>query len=378
MNLKKAIWITVLFSISLLLLSFSSCTSQSTFKDETITAENKTEIQGKASTELTVEEARLLGQYLERSYPDLAENDLPTGRNLKQMIEEQRAVEATSAGINTPAAQAEAETEAPAAVPVKTAPAAPPKAKPADPPAQKTRQAEAAPAVQTSDSQPEAAAVASAGTSAPDVMESEPETTAAVPDNTRQADAAEVMAEEAVPALPRTSTFEVESGTNLNVRLIERISTETAVAGDWFDLELADDLLVGNQLIAPKGTRARGRVMEAQGAGKVKGLATISLTLTDLFIDDEQFRLKAETLTFQAEKTTGKDAAKVGVASGIGAVLGAIIGGKKGAVIGAGVGAGAGTTTVLATKGDQLVFDVEQIFRFRLTEGFSVEIVEEQ
>ena len=180
---------------------------------------------------------------------------------------------------------------------------------------------------------------------------------------------------EVMPETSQPGVYEIVSGTEIMTRLAEPLSTETAQNGDRFELQLADDLVVGNHLIAPRGTRARGRVLNAQASGKVKGLATISLTLTDLYIGQDQFSLQSETLTLQAEKSIGKDAATVGIGTGVGAIIGAIAGGGKGAVIGAGVGAGAGTTVVLATKGDELEFPVEQMFAFRLTKGFKVEVL---
>ncbi len=361
MNPKRTIFIVALISLTMFLLVFSSCSSQKSFRDETITAENKAEILSKADSQLTVEEGRLLGQYLERSYPQLAKNDLPIGRTLTQMITEERAVAASSQPQQAEAqVEAEPETAAVTNVPAKGKTAAPAAPKPKQAPA-----APQAPAPQSSaqvTSQPQASTPAEATNSA---------------HNAEQIPPAAAIPEVAVPEAPKPIIVEVEPGTDIQVRLVEALGTDTAQTGDRFELQLADDLVVGDHLIAPKGSRARGRVLDSQAAGKVKGLATISLILTDLYIGQDQFPLQTETLTYQAEKTTGKDAAKVGIGAGVGAILGAIIGGKKGAAIGAGVGAGAGTTTVLATKGDELEFPVEQMFRFRLTQGFKVEVLED-
>ena len=371
MNQKKTIWIFALISITLLLVSLTSCSQKTTFRDETISSVNMAEILSKANTELTVEEARLLEQYLKRSYPQLAENDLPAGRTLNQMIEEERIVESTRpAQEAADATEAEPDMDKTTAPPVKTEttpPAAPEPRTP--PPARQVPAQQAAALATTPAQQPGAQATASEGA-------------AGLTEKTQQASSSEiipeaVIPEPVIPEVPQPIVVEVESGVDIQVRLVESLNTETAETGDRFELQLAEDLAVGDQLIAPKGSRARGRVLNSQSAGKVMGVATISLTLTDLYIGEEQFPLQAETLTYEAEKTTGRDAAKVGVASGIGAILGAIIGGGKGAAIGAGVGAGAGTTTVLATKGDELEFPVEQMFRFRLTEGFKVEVIEE-
>jgi len=361
--------ILLLTAVSILAFSLVSCsTEEQGFREDVITAENEAEILEKVRTELTVEEARLLNQYLERSYPELEENDLPAGRTLSQMISEERTVEATRAASSPADATADSDDS------VQSGEASPPPAVQAAPTARQSRNQDQPPAAAPAE-RPAARQPAPAPEAAP-VQATPAAESSSLADNSSQADPAAAIPEETVPEPPRPTVVEIEQGTDIMVRLVETLSTETAQSGDRFELELAEDLTAGDNLIAPKGTRARGRVIESQEAGKVKGLATLSLTLTDLFIDGEQFPLKTETLTYQAEKTTGKDAAKVGVASGIGALIGAIVGGGKGAAIGAGVGAGAGTGTVLATKGDQLEFPVEQMFRFRLTDVFTVEIYE--
>ncbi len=332
MNLKKKTWVFALFSILLVLASLASCSNgEKSFSDEIITAENKAEIVDKAKTDLTVEEARLLGNYLKRFYPGLAEDDLPSGRTINQMIGEEMALisstrPASQSSLLTRDLPQQAETTAP---PMKSTAAPAPKPVTFTPESRSSARAEAA---------------------------------ASIP--------VEVIPETSYPVF-----VEIVSGTDIMTRLVESLSTKTAQNGDHFEMELAEDLTDGEHLIAPEGSRTRGRIISSQSSGKVKGLAAISLTLTDLFVEGEQYPLQAETLNFEAEKTTGEDAAKVGIGAGIGALVGAIVGGGKGAAIGAGVGAGAGTTTVLVTKGDELEFPVEQMFRFRLTESAKVEVL---
>ena len=331
MNLKKETWIFALLSILLMLALPTACSNAGkSFSDETITAENKAEIAGKAKTDLTLEESRLLGQYLKRFYPGLAEGDLPTGRTINQMIGEEMALASTG-----PASQSSLPAHD---LPLQVETAAPP--------------------------------MKSAATPAPKPVTFTPQS-----GSSSQAEAVEYIPVEVFPETPQPIVVEIVSGTDIKTRLVESLSTKTARNGDHFEMELAEDLTAGEYLIAPKGSRTRGRIISSESSGKVKGLAAISLALTDLYVEGEQYPLQAETLIFQAEKTTGKDAAKVGIGTGIGAIVGAIIGGGKGAAIGAGVGAGAGTTTVLVTKGDELEFPVEQMFQFRLTKSFKAEVL---
>ena len=91
-------------------------------------------------------------------------------------------------------------------------------------------------------------------------------------------------------------------------------------------------------------------------------------------IGNQTYPLQTEILTFEAESTKKKDAAKVGVGAGIGAVIGAIAGGGKGAAIGAAVGGGAGGATVLATRGNEVKFQAEDELSFVLTREVTVKL----
>src|SRR6266540_6731080 len=82
------------------------------------------------------------------------------------------------------------------------------------------------------------------------------------------------------PAVPRT--FEVPEGTELTVALISPISTATNKAGDDFTASLAEPIIVGGQTIAAKGALVNGRIVDAEGSGRVSGRASIRLVLTSI------------------------------------------------------------------------------------------------
>jgi hypothetical protein len=117
----------------------------------------------------------------------------------------------------------------------------------------------------------------------------------------------------------------------------------------------------------------RGRVVDAKESARVKGRASIQLTLTDIVRDNQKdVTISTKTYTAVAESTTKRDAAIIGGGAGVGAAIGAIAGGGKGAAIGAAVGGGAGTGTVLATKGKEVHYPPETRLTFTLSS--SVEI----
>ena len=126
-------------------------------------------------------------------------------------------------------------------------------------------------------------------------------------------------------------------------------------------------------VIAEKGARVEGRIVDTTQAGRVKGLSAINLELTTLMTSDGQ-RVPISTESFKKEgpESKKKDAAKVGGGAALGAIIGAIAGGGKGAAIGAGVGGAAGTGDVLATRGDAAVLASETKLTFHLSNSVTI------
>jgi hypothetical protein len=138
---------------------------------------------------------------------------------------------------------------------------------------------------------------------------------------------------------------------------------------------LAEPIADGNWVIAKKGARVEGVIVNADPGGKVKDVASITVALESLTLaDGRTVQLATSHFTRQAKTTKKKDATKIGIGAGVGAAIGAIAGGGKGAAIGAGIGGGAGTGAVLATHGDPAVIPAET--RLRVTLKSPVTITE--
>jgi hypothetical protein len=174
------------------------------------------------------------------------------------------------------------------------------------------------------------------------------------------------------PPKPEPRRVTIPAGTLFTVRLAQSLSSESNQAGDSFQATLDQPLVVDGLVLAERGARADGRVVESQKAGRVKGLATLTIQLAHITTSDGQ-SLSLNTSPFErtADKSTSSDAAKIGAGAAIGAVIGAIAGGGKGAAIGAGAGGAAGTGTVLATRGKAAELKVETRISFRLQEPVS-------
>ena len=158
-------------------------------------------------------------------------------------------------------------------------------------------------------------------------------------------------------------------GTRIRVALLNAVSSDKSHAGDQFMASLSEPVIIDGKTILPKGTKLRGRVMDAAGSGRVKGRASLQLTLMQIVREDGNISILTKPYTAVAESTKKRDAAVIGGGAGVGAAIGAIAGGGKGAAIGAAIGGGAGTGTVLATKGKEVRFGVEHPLAFTLADS---------
>jgi hypothetical protein len=197
--------------------------------------------------------------------------------------------------------------------------------------------------------------------SAPAASTPKPATTAAAPKPAAPAPAATARA------------LSLAAGTALKVRTTRTLSTKTLQSGDSFEAVLDEPLVAGGRELFPKGATVMGRVVESDPGGRVKGVASMTITLNMLHgADGQAFDISTNTISVQADASVKKDATKVAIATGVGAAIGAIAGGGKGAGIGAATGAGAGTGVVLATRGDAAEIPSETVLDFSLASPVTV------
>jgi len=164
----------------------------------------------------------------------------------------------------------------------------------------------------------------------------------------------------------------IPAGTSLSVTLSTSLDSGKNKAGDTFTGNLAEAVIVDGKTALEKGTAMEGKVVSAEGAGKVKGVGKLSLTLTGATAGGKTIALVTKTHSAEAETSKGKDAAIIGGGAGVGAAIGAIAGGKKGAAVGAAVGGAGGTTAVLATKGKDVEYPAEARLDFTLDQDITL------
>jgi hypothetical protein len=177
----------------------------------------------------------------------------------------------------------------------------------------------------------------------------------------------------AVPQSPQPHVVTLPEGTILAVRVGETLSTDHNYTGDTFRATLMSPVIQDGFIIADRGSKVLGRIVNAQSAGHMSNVAGLSLALTELNTTDGQ-RIAVETTIYdqKGNSNVGQDVAKIAGGAALGAIIGGVAGGGKGAGIGAGVGGAAGTGAVLLTRGKPAVVDSETQITFRLASPLTI------
>jgi len=177
----------------------------------------------------------------------------------------------------------------------------------------------------------------------------------------------------APPVQAVAASFTVPQGTLVVVRLATEVSSATAHVGDRVQGFLDQDLAADGRMVAAKGAKVYGVVAEVDAAGKMKGQAKLSVTLTDMQVGDKVLSVKTQPVSVEGGKGTG--AKKMVGGAAIGATIGAIAGGGQGAAIGAAAGAGAGGVAAAASNVKPAVIPAQTPQAFTLAVPLTVQIM---
>ncbi len=179
--------------------------------------------------------------------------------------------------------------------------------------------------------------------------------------------------ENPLPAPPQPHVVTLASGTALHIRLGETLSTEHNYTGDTFRGTLLTPIIMDGFIIADRGSKVLGRIVDAQRAGRMEGTANLTLTLTEInTTDGQRVQIGTDRFDRRGASNTAGEAAKIGGGAALGAIIGALGGGGKGAAIGAGAGGAAGTGAVLLGHGRPAVVAAETALEFRLASPVTI------
>jgi hypothetical protein len=164
----------------------------------------------------------------------------------------------------------------------------------------------------------------------------------------------------------------VPADTVISVVLDQAVGSKISTPGQAFSATVQRPVEVDGRMAIPKGARSSGIVKDAKSAGRFKGGAVLSLTLTSVTIRNEDYNIQT-TAPSESSKGKGKrTAGMVGGGAGGGALIGGLAGGGKGALIGGLIGAAAGTGGAGLTGNRDITLPAETALSFKLVEPVEI------
>lgn len=174
-------------------------------------------------------------------------------------------------------------------------------------------------------------------------------------------------------------TLTLSSGAILQVRTTGWLSSDRNKTGEQVIMTLAQPLVVNGLVVARRGQTVIGTVVNAEKAGRVKGVSKLGLSLAQLtLVDGQLLDVKTTLINATGGTSNGRDALAVAGTTGLGAGIGAAAAGGEGAAIGAGAGFVASIAGVLLTRGRPTIVPPESLLTFRLETPITVSTVHGQ
>ena len=165
----------------------------------------------------------------------------------------------------------------------------------------------------------------------------------------------------------------IPAGTLLTVTIDQTVSSKTNNNGDPFAASLAAPISVDGVTVLPTGTRAKGTVVQAESAGRVKGGAVLALTLDSLTVNGQPYSIQTSEFEETIKGRGKRTAIGAGGGAAFGLIVGGLAGGGKGAAIGALAGGGAGTAGTAFTGKRDITIPAETRLHFKLTAPLTVQ-----
>lgn len=170
---------------------------------------------------------------------------------------------------------------------------------------------------------------------------------------------------------PDPVTVTVPAGTAVNVRLVDGIDVDASSTGMMFKAVVDDPVMLGGEIIVPRGASANVQAVKVEQSGKMKGSDKISLKLHSIRFGGMVYEVASGYVETKGKGEGKRTARKIGGGAGLGAIVGGIAGGGEGAAIGAAVG---GITGAAVSSGgeEHLKLPAETRLQFNLTAAVKI------
>jgi hypothetical protein len=171
------------------------------------------------------------------------------------------------------------------------------------------------------------------------------------------------QASTAPEVVPSVNRGQVPVGQELDVRLSNSLSSETAKVEQRFEATTVADVVQDGRVLIPAGSVVQGVVSDVDKAGRVDRDGALTLSFDRIRVRGREHEMRASATQVFESKGIREEAGTAGVGAAAGGVVGGIIGGLRGAILGAAIGAGG---AIAATDGKDVSLPAGSIVRIRL------------
>jgi hypothetical protein len=142
----------------------------------------------------------------------------------------------------------------------------------------------------------------------------------------------------------------VPAGTGLRVRTIDNIDVDATQAGMTFRGALDDPIMVGGNIVVPRGADVVLVAAKVEQGGRIKGSDLVELKVNSIAVRGRFRPVVTSQSQTKSEGEGKKSTRKILGGAGLGAIIGGIASGGAGAGIGALAGAAGGTIFAASTQ----------------------------
>jgi hypothetical protein len=164
----------------------------------------------------------------------------------------------------------------------------------------------------------------------------------------------------------------VPARTTVTVRLGSAIGSKLSQNGETFTGTVAKDVVIGDAVAIPRGTRVSGTIVDAKPLGRFAGGAELQVRLDSINLNGSELPVRAAVQTFSAKGKGKRTAVMTGGGAALGGIIGGLAGGGKGAAIGLAAGGGAGAGGSAFTGNKDIVLPAESVVSFELSHSLEI------
>ena len=165
------------------------------------------------------------------------------------------------------------------------------------------------------------------------------------------------------------SARSIPSGSEMDVRLVTPLTSDTAKVEDAVEATTMVDLYRGDELIVPSGSRLIGYVSSVDRASRTDRKGALTINFTRLIVNGRSNDARASVIKALESDGIKGELPQIGAGAGVGAIIGGILGGVKGAIAGILIGGGG---VMVATEGRDVHLPEGTVLRVRFDEAVTL------